>query len=196
MKIIWPPSKCSMHALPYSVPLNLLQATINPHLHWRLLDTQKQVWVSLLWHHCSFPLGPGVHKFLFVPSKSLFPQSCVNSGGSVMELMVTSSKRAYAILRSAVPRGPTPVAGHCWPYLCRRHSNTVLAQSLWGLWVMVGTRFVWALWASLEGKGFDSKHRFAPPTILLGLLLCPWTWGIFFWWDPTFSSQWLFSSEL
>ena len=26
--------------------------------------------------------------------------------------------------------------------------------------------------------GFDSKHEFAPPTILLGLLLCPWMWGI------------------
>ena len=24
---------------------------------------------------------------------------------------------------------------------------------------------------------FDSKHDFAPPTILLGLLLCPWMWG-------------------
>ena len=28
--------------------------------------------------HCSFLLGPGVHKILFVPSKSLFPQSCVS----------------------------------------------------------------------------------------------------------------------
>ena len=26
--------------------------------------------------------------------------------------------------------------------------------------------------------GFDSKREFAPPTILLGLLLCPWTWSI------------------
>ena len=25
--------------------------------------------------HCSFLLGPGVHQVLFVPSKSLFPQS-------------------------------------------------------------------------------------------------------------------------
>ena len=25
--------------------------------------------------------------------------------------------------------------------------------------------------------GFDSKCDFAPPTIFLGLLLCPWTWG-------------------
>ena len=29
--------------------------------------------VSLLRSHCSFLLGPGVHKVLFVPSKSLFP---------------------------------------------------------------------------------------------------------------------------
>ena len=27
-----------------------------------------------------------------------------------------------------------------------------------------------------------------PPAILLRLLLCPWTWGIFLWWDLTFSS--------
>ena len=26
--------------------------------------------------------------------------------------------------------------------------------------------------------GFDSKHKFTPPTVLLGLLLCPWLWGI------------------
>ena len=28
--------------------------------------------------------------------------------------------------------------------------------------------------------GFDSKFDFAPPAVLLGLLLCPWMWGIFF----------------
>jgi len=33
---------------------------------------------------------------------------------------------------------------------------------------------------SLAGLGFDSKCDFAPPTILFGLLLCPWTWDIFF----------------
>ena len=32
-----------------------------------------QVWVSLLWGHCSFLLGPAVHEVLFAPSKSLFP---------------------------------------------------------------------------------------------------------------------------
>ena len=64
------------------------------------------------------------------------------------------------------------------PYLHRRCSNTVLSQSLWGPWVLVCTRFVWALWVSLAGMEFDFKSEFAPPTILLGLLLSPWRWGV------------------
>ena len=102
------------HALLHSVPPTLQQATANPCLHWRLLDTHRQVWVSLLWSHCSFLLDPGVHKVLFLPSRSLFPQSCVSSGGS-MGLMVTSSKRAYAMPRSAAPRAPAPVTVHHGP---------------------------------------------------------------------------------
>ena len=47
-------------------------------------------------------------------------------------LLVTSSKRAYAIPRSAAPRAPAPAAVLRWPYLHRRHPNTVLSQSLWG----------------------------------------------------------------
>ena len=62
------------------------------------------------------------------------------------------------------------------PYLLRKQADTVLAQALWGLWVLVRTRHLWALWASLAGMGFDSKHDFTPPAILLGLPLCPWTW--------------------
>ena len=73
-----------MHALLHSVLPTLPQATTEPSLCRRLLDTPGQVWVSLLWSHSSFLLGPGVHKFLFVPSKSLFPQSCVSSDGSVV----------------------------------------------------------------------------------------------------------------
>ena len=55
------------------VPLTFQQATADPCLHQRLLDTHRQVWFSLLWGHCSFLLGPGAHKVLFVPSKNLFP---------------------------------------------------------------------------------------------------------------------------
>ena len=52
---------------------DLRQATVDSHLHQRLLDTHRQVWVNLLWGHCSFLLGPGAQKVLFVPYKSLFP---------------------------------------------------------------------------------------------------------------------------
>ena len=83
------------------------------HLCQRLLGIHRQVWVSLFWGHCSFLLGPGAHKDLFVFSKSLFPQSCISSSGSMVVLMVTSSKRAYAIPRSAAPRAPAPAAVHC-----------------------------------------------------------------------------------
>ena len=60
----------------------------------------------LLWSQWSFILGPGAYKVLLVPSKSLFPQSCISSGSSMMRLMATSSKRAYAIPWSAAPRAP------------------------------------------------------------------------------------------
>ena len=66
-----------MWIMPHSVSFTLQQATTNPRVRWRLADTDGQVWVSLLWDHCSFLLGPGAHKVLFVPSKTVFPQSGV-----------------------------------------------------------------------------------------------------------------------
>ena len=42
-------------------------------------------------------------------------QSCVSSGSSMVGLMASSSKRAYAIPRSTAPRAPAPVADHCRP---------------------------------------------------------------------------------
>ena len=74
-----------------------------------------QVWVSLLWGHCSFFLGPGAHNILFVPSNGLFLQSCVSSGSCMTRLMANSSKRAYATPRPTAPRAPAPAAVHCWP---------------------------------------------------------------------------------
>ena len=80
----------------------------------------------LLWGHCS-SLGPSVHKVLFVSSKSLFPQSYVSSGSSMVGLMATSFKRAYTIPRSTAPRAPALKQSSADPYLYRRHSNTFLA---------------------------------------------------------------------
>ena len=128
-----------------------------------------------LWGHCSFLLGPGVHKFLFVPSKSL--QSCVNSESSMVGLMVTSSKRAYAVPKSAAFRPPAPATVHCWPIPPQetlKHSSISVSV---GSLSPGAHRFVWALWASLAGMGFDSQCKFPPPTVLLGLFH-PWMWGI------------------
>ena len=47
------------------------QATVNPCLLQKLPDTHSQVWLSLLWGHCSFLLGLGEYTVLFVPAKSL-----------------------------------------------------------------------------------------------------------------------------
>ena len=76
-----------------------------------------------------------VHTVLFVPSKSLFPQSCVRSGSSMVELMVTSSKRPYVIPRSAAPRTPAPALGHWWPLPLQKtlkHSSGSVAVGFLG----------------------------------------------------------------
>ena len=65
--------KRSHGAALHAVPATLQQDTADPRLRRRLLDTHGQVWVSLLLDHSSILLGPGAHKVLFVPSKSLFP---------------------------------------------------------------------------------------------------------------------------
>ena len=132
MEITGTSFKSPMHPRLHSVPPTLQQTTADVRLCQRLLDTHGQVWVSLLWDHCSFLLGPGVGNVLFVPSKSLFPQFCVSSGSSMVGLMVTSS--AYAIPKSTAPsytQEPLPLQqSTADPYLHRRHSNTVLSQSL------------------------------------------------------------------
>ena len=86
------------------------------HRPMPLLETPGHSWASIgQFILGSLPLSPspGEHGVLFVPSKSLFLQSCVSSGGSVVGLMATSSKRAYATPRSAAPRAPALAAGHC-----------------------------------------------------------------------------------
>ena len=74
--------------------------------------------------------------------------------------------------RSAAARAQAPGAGHCWPVPLQEAG---LTQSLVG-----------SLGSGVHKVLFEpSEHLwwvwgFAPPTFFLGLLLCPWTWGIFF----------------
>ena len=79
----------------------------------RLLDTHGQVWVSLLWGHCSFLLGPGVQKVLFVPSKSLFPQSYVSSGGSMVGVNGNLLQEDLCHTQIYYTQSPAPAAIHC-----------------------------------------------------------------------------------
>ena len=81
-----------------------------------LPETPGYSWASLgqflVWSLLLSP-SPGAQGSLFLPSRNLFPQSCVSSGCSIVGLIVTSSKMAYAIPMSAAPRAPVPAAGHC-----------------------------------------------------------------------------------
>ena len=181
------------HTAVLSAP-TLQQATTDALLPQRLLDTLRQVWVSLLWHHCSFLLGPGTHKILFVPSKNLFPLSCVSSGGSMVGSMVTLSKRAYATRRSAAPRAPPPAAGHCWPMPPQetlKHSSGSVSVESPGVHKVLFEPSVhfWWVW----GLILNAILPFLP---FAGASPLPLDVGFFFWWDPTFSCWSLFSSKL
>ena len=126
-------------------------------------------------------------------------------GGSMVGLMATSSKRTYAMHCASQVCGSRNPCLHSRPLLTvppretLKHSKAGLVQSLVGVTApFSGSSWAWAfictLQASLEVMRFDSKCDCIPHTILLGLLLCPWTRGIFLWWDPTFSCWWFFSS--
>ena len=141
MKITVTSFKRSLHALLHSVPSALQQATTT-HASagdsWTLLGKSGSVSCG------SLLLSPGswcaqVSVCAFQESIS---QSCVSPGYSTVGLMATSSKRAYAILRSALLKVLPLRQATADLYLHRKHSNTVLVQSLWSLWVLVHTRFV------------------------------------------------------
>ena len=114
-----------MHALLCSVPPTLQQATTDPCLHQRLLDTHGQAVSPFNWVL--------VHQVLFVPFKSLFPRPCVSSGSSMVGLTVISFKTAYAKPRSATPRAPDPSAVLPRPVLCSRYSNSSVSVSVGSL---------------------------------------------------------------
>ena len=103
MKITVTSFKGSLVELLHLVLPTLQQATADPAStetpeHSRASLNRSQL-ASLL-----LSFGSWCTKVL--PFKSLFPQSCVSSGGSMVGLMATSSKRAYAVPRSAAHRAP------------------------------------------------------------------------------------------
>ena len=76
---------------------------------WTLLGKSG---LSLLWGLLLSP-GSWCTQGSVCALQESISQSCVCSGSSMVRLMVTSSKRAYAIPKSPAARAPVPVAVHC-----------------------------------------------------------------------------------
>ena len=129
-----------MHTLLHTVPPTLQQATTNPHLHQGLLDTHGQVWVSLLWGHCSLFLGPGAQgSVCSLQECFLSPVMFWRLYGKVNgDLLQEALCHTQVCCTQSLPLQQSTID----LYLRRRYSNTVLSQSLGGLWVPVCTRYV------------------------------------------------------
>ena len=141
-----------MHTQLHTVPPTLQQATTDPHFHQGLLDTHGRVWVSLLWGHCSFFLGPGTQGSVCSLQESV---SWVlwSSRGSMVGLMATSSKRAYTIPRSTAPRAPVPEAVLCRPITPQgtlKHRSVSVSVGVSGSWSTQGifepSECLWWVW--------------------------------------------------
>ena len=112
VKIMVHPSKGPMQALLHSVPQSCSRP---PPTHtsagdsWKFTGNSESVSGGVT---APFSWVPVCASFCLCLQESV-SQSSVSSGGSMVGLMVTSSKRAYAIPRSAAPRAPSPEAVHC-----------------------------------------------------------------------------------
>ena len=121
-----------MQALLYSVPPTLQQATADPPLCWRDLDTHGQVWVSPSWctrdSVCALQesVSPVLCKFWWL------------YGGVNGDLFREGLCHTQACCTpEPLPRGS--------PLLMRTSIGDTQTQfwgSLWGLWVLMHTRFV------------------------------------------------------
>ena len=100
----------------YTATLSAPNHAAGHHQPTLLLETpghsRASLGLSLEGGHCSFLLGPGAQVSLCALQETI-SQSCVSSGSSVVGLMATSPKRAYAIPKSAALRSPDPVTVHC-----------------------------------------------------------------------------------
>ena len=200
-----------MHTQPHSGPPTLYQDTADPRLCRRLLDTHGQIWVSLLWGQCSFLLGPGAHKVLFMPSQSLFSQSCVSKfwwlhcgvNGDILQ-------EGLCHTRVCCTQSPYPSSRLLLTHTSARDAQTLRGRSgslsvespgvhkvlfepsehLWWLWGLILTERLWQVWGLILNVIFPLLPSCGDFSFAFGC-------GVYFFlWDPTFFCRWLFSSEL
>ena len=154
-------------ALLHSVPPNLQQATTGPHLQRRLPNIYGQVWVSLLWGHCSFLLVRT--RFCLCLPRVCFPVLC-KFWRLYGEVNGDLLQKGLWHTQGCCPQSPCGSS-----LLTCTSSGDTQTQFCLSLWVLVCTRYVWALWVSLAGMGFDSpSYRLAgasPLPLDMGYLL-------------------------
>ena len=122
-----------------------------------------------------------------------------------LELMANSSKRTDATCCASqicCSQSPIPAAGHSWPMSLQetfKHSKAGLVQSPVG----VCDPFIWSSCTEVLFVPFECLWRIWDLLVNAIVPLLPSHQGFsfvlgcrvsFFWWDPTFSCWWLFSS--
>ena len=139
---------------------------------------------EFLWHNCSPVYG--------LPSWWLYSEA---NGNLLQEDLYQASQNWLpeplspwqASAEPCLSGDPQTFTGMSVSVSCGGHCSFL------GYWYTQG--FVCALHVSLVGMRFVFKWYCIPPPILLWFLFCPWTWGIFFFWVPTFSCWWLLAAS-
>ena len=140
----------------------------------RLPDTHRQVRGSLRWGPFFWVL---VHKVLLCPASVCFPalckfwQLCDGVNGDLLQEGLCCIW--YCCTQSLCPWG--------WPPLSRTSTGDTQTQFCLSLCGVPGSWLSQGLFEPSEISGRNgayAKCELAPPTILLGLLLYPWIWGI------------------
>ena len=128
-----------VHAIPHPVPPTPQQATTNP------LETPEHSWASLGQSLVgSLLLSPGswcAQGFVCVLQESVSPVLCKfwQLHGGVNGYFL---QRGLCHTQVYCTQSPCPCSSPLLTCTSAGDSNTVLAQSLWGLWVLVCTSFV------------------------------------------------------
>ena len=138
------------------VPLSLHQVTVNPGLCRKPLNTHRQAWLSLLWGHCFFPLGPGAQRFCLCPPKVSVSSVLWKFCNQIL-LSFKISFLGYSQFLCLIPRLGSLMWGLESLQKCENFSDIFILQ---------------LVSHSPGGCEILFQHDYISPTILLWLLLC------------------------
>ena len=130
-----------MHSLLHSVPPALQQATTNPHLRWRLLDTPWQVWVKSLVGTAPFSWVLVHTRFCLCPPRIYFPVLCMfwqlygEVNGDLFQEGLCHTQVSYS-------QSPCPCGSPLLICTSKGETQTQFCLRLCGVWVLAHTSFV------------------------------------------------------